>query len=56
VKQLALTQFPWPELAMVPLVLFFIFFVGVLVWINLRSNREKFLSMSRLPLEGEEHE
>jgi cbb3-type cytochrome oxidase subunit 3 len=55
-KQEALTQFPWPELALVPLIIFFIFFVGVIVWVNLKANKEKFGQVSLLPLEGEDHE
>ena len=55
-KQLALTQFPWPELALVPLVMFFVFFSAVLVWVFMKSNAEKFGRLSRLPLEGEDHE
>lgn len=55
-KQMALTQFPWPELTLVPLILFFVFFVAVVIWVNLRANKSRFAHMSQLPLEGEEHE
>lgn len=55
-KQVALTQFPWPELSIVPLMIFFIFFVGVIVWVSLDKNKRKFEQVSLLPLEGEQHE
>ncbi|HEX4924215.1 MAG TPA: hypothetical protein VFV50_09015 [Bdellovibrionales bacterium] len=55
-KALALTQFPWPELALVPLVMFFAFFVSMVIWSSLRSTRNRFDQLSLMPLEGEENE
>lgn len=50
-KQLILTQFPWPWLSVLGLVLFFGFFVGLLIRLSLKSNQKIFHVAEQLPLE-----
>ena len=56
-KQLILTQFPWPWLSVLGLVLFFSFFIALLIFVSLNSNQPIFRAAEKLPLnEGERHE
>ncbi len=56
-KQAILTQFPWPVLPMIALVIFFTFFVLQLIRVSMKSQRPVFERASELPLEeGEKHE
>jgi hypothetical protein len=52
----ALVQFPWPHLIVLPLLIFFGFFVGVLIWTNLKSNKSRYAALRLIPLEGEADE
>jgi cbb3-type cytochrome oxidase subunit 3 len=53
-KQLILTQFPWPWLTAVALMIFFTFFVALLVRVSRRSALPAFQAAANLPLEDEE--
>ena len=56
-KQTILTQFPWPVLPMIALVIFFTFFVLLLVRISMRSQQPVFARAEVLPLEeGDKYE
>ena len=56
-KQEILTQFPWPWIPILGLIIFFTFFVGLLVRVSLRSRQHIFQSAEILPLEdGVKHE
>lgn len=56
-KQLILTQFPWPVLPMIALLIFFTFFVLLLVRISMRSQKLVFAEAETLPFkEGEKYE
>lgn len=56
-KQMILTQFPWPWLPTLALLLFFGFFVGLLIHLNSRSVRSQCTDAATLPLkDGEIHE
>lgn len=50
-KQLILTQFPWPWLPSMALLIFFIFFVGLITIVTLRSRAGVYVQPSHLPLE-----
>lgn len=50
-KQYILTQFPWPWLPAIALVIFFTFFVGVVIFTGLKSRRHLYESAALLPLE-----
>ena len=50
-KQLILTQFPWPWLPTLALVIFFTFFVGVIFISRLKSRQAIFNAASFLPLQ-----
>jgi cbb3-type cytochrome oxidase subunit 3 len=50
-KQEILTQFPWPWMPVVALLIFFIFFAGLLVRVSLKSQQPIFEKAERLPLE-----
>jgi hypothetical protein len=52
----ALVQFPWPNLVLIPLILFFVIFVGALIWTDFKSRRQLYSKISQLPLEGEDYE
>ncbi len=56
-KQAILTQFPWPVLPMIALVIFFTFFVLLIVRISMKSQRAVFAEAETLPLqEGDKYE
>lgn len=56
-KQQILTQFPWPWLPTIALVIFFTFFVLLIVNVCLKSNRKIFTAAEGLPLnDGDKHE
>jgi len=50
-KQYILTQFPWPWLPAIALVIFVTFFVGVVILTGLRSRRHLYEAAALLPLE-----
>jgi cbb3-type cytochrome oxidase subunit 3 len=52
-KSEVLSQFPYAWLALIPLVLFFAVFCGVIVWVFLRANRRIYNRAEMLPLEEE---
>jgi cbb3-type cytochrome oxidase subunit 3 len=49
-KQEALTQFPLPVLPTIGLLIFFVFFVGMLIYISRRTNKLLFQQTADLPL------
>jgi cbb3-type cytochrome oxidase subunit 3 len=56
-SQEILTRFPWPWLPTLALLIFFIFFVGLIIRVSLRSRCEIFNSAGQLPLQdGEKYE
>lgn len=52
-KKEVLSQFTNPDLILLSFLLFFACFIGVVVWALLKSNKDHFDRMSRLPLEGD---
>lgn len=52
-KQIALSYFQYPEMILIPFILFFIFFLALLVIITRPANKEIFKKMEKLPLEEE---
>ncbi|MES2856092.1 MAG: hypothetical protein V4692_09525 [Bdellovibrionota bacterium] len=50
-KQLVLSQFPWPVLPTAALILFFVFFIGLFVVTHLRARTPIYKLASALPLE-----
>jgi len=54
-KQTALTYFQYPEMVLIPLILFFIFFLALLIFITRPRNVELFKKMEKMPLEEEEN-
>lgn len=52
-KQLILTQFPWPWLTAMALIIFFSFFVSMCFYINHRSQKKKIHEASLIPLNDE---
>ena len=56
-KQQILTQFPWPWLPTLALLIFFSFFVFLLFRISSQSQRRVFEAAEQLPLaDGDKHE
>ncbi len=56
-KQYILTQFPWPWLPAAALVIFFLFFVGVVVFTSLKWRRPVYEKAAQIPLdEGTLHQ
>ncbi len=56
-KQLILTQFPWPWLSTLALMIFFVFFIGLIVRVNQKSRAPIFKESEVLPLsDGEKYE
>ena len=53
-KQAALSYFQYPEMVLVPLILFFLFFMLLLIFITRPANIELFKKMEKMPLEEEE--
>lgn len=53
-KQAALSYFQYPEMVLVPLLLFFLFFLVLLIFITRPGNVELFKKMEKMPLEEEE--
>lgn len=53
-KQEILTRFPWPWLPSLALLIFFIFFVGLVARLMLKSRKPILVRASRLPLEEAE--
>ena len=53
-KQIALSYFQYPEMILIPLILFFLFFLVLLIIITRPANKELFKKMERLPLEEED--
>lgn len=53
-KQAALSYFQYPEMVLVPLILFFVFFMLLLFFITRPKNRELFKKMENMPLEEED--
>ena len=50
-KQEILTRFPWPWMPVLALMIFFLFFAGLLIRVSLRSQRSVFEKAEQLPLE-----
>jgi len=42
------------EIVIVALIIFFVVFLGLVIWVNLQSNRKLYEELERLPLEDEE--
>lgn len=56
-KQEILVRFPWPWLTAVALIIFFVFFLGLLIRVSLKSRRSVFAAAELLPLhDGDKHE
>ena len=56
-KQEILTQFPWPWLPALALLIFFGFFIGLLIRVSMKSRRHIFTAAESLPLhDGEKYE
>lgn len=56
-KQEILTQFPWPWLPSLGLLIFFVFFLALLIVVCLDSQKPVFQAAENLPLQdGERHE
>lgn len=53
-KQIALSYFEHPYLVLIPLIIFFTFFVYLIITVMRRSNRELFEEFSNIPLYDEE--
>ena len=53
-KQTALSYFQYPEMVLVPLILFFVFFLLLLFFVTRPKNKELFKKMEKMPLEEEE--
>ncbi|NIP30480.1 MAG: CcoQ/FixQ family Cbb3-type cytochrome c oxidase assembly chaperone [Candidatus Dadabacteria bacterium] len=53
-KQLALSYFENPDLILIPLLIFIVFFVFILISVFRKSNQKLYDYLSRLPLEDEE--
>jgi len=53
-KQIALSYFQYPELILIPLILFFLFFTVLLIMITRPRNKELYKEMEMLPLEEED--
>ena len=49
-KQEIHTQFPWPWLPTIGLLIFFIFFVVLLFRVSSKSQKREFVSAEKLPL------
>jgi hypothetical protein len=55
-KQVILTQFPWPWLPTFALLLFFAFFSALIVRVCLKSTKELYAEVEKIALEeGERH-
>jgi cytochrome c oxidase cbb3-type subunit IV len=50
-KQEVLTLFPWPWLPTIGLLIFFIFFVGLIVRVSMKSRQSIFVKAEVLPLD-----
>ena len=56
-KQEILTQFPWPWLPSLALLIFFAFFIGLVVRVSMKSRQHLFKAAEGLPLsDGEKYE
>lgn len=56
-KQQILTQFPWPWLPAIALMIFFALFIGLLAITGLKTRQAVFATASRLPMDdGTLHE
>ncbi len=56
-KQEILTRFPWPWLPSLALLIFFIFFIGLIAQLMMTSRQPLLARQSKLPLEeAEKHE
>lgn len=53
-KQLALSYFQYPELILIPLILFFLIFLVLLIIITRPKNKDLYKRMEMLPLEEED--
>jgi hypothetical protein len=53
-KKEALSHFAQPDLILFSFLLFFVSFIGVCIWVNLRSRREIYKALEMLPLDREE--
>ena len=53
-KQIALSYFEHPYLIIISLIIFFVFFVGLLISVFRKSKEKHFKYLSRLPLTDEE--
>lgn len=53
-KQLGLSYYEHPEILMIPLIIFILFFVGLIFWVSIKSNRDLYKEIEQLPLEKED--
>ena len=53
-KQIALSYFQYPELILIPLIIFFLFFAVLLIIITRPESKELYKKMEMLPLEEED--
>lgn len=54
-KQTALSYFQYPELILIPFILFFLIFSILLIIVTRPKNKELYKKMEMLPLEEEDH-
>ena len=55
-KQIALSYFEYPELILIPFIIFFLFFLLLLIEISRPQNIEQFKKIEQLPLEEENYD
>lgn len=56
-KQLGLAAFTDTYLTSAGLIIFFVFFIGMVIWVSLKENRVRYSQIEKLPfLDGESHE
>lgn len=50
-KKEALSHFTHPDWILFSFLLFFFCFIGVCIWVNLKSRRQIYMDLEKLPLE-----
>ena len=53
-KQIALSYYGHPYLIIISLIIFIAFFIGLILWVQLKSNKQIYKELEKLPLEEEE--
>lgn len=53
-KKETLSHFVQPDWILISFLLFFFCFIGVCIWVNLKSRRDIYANLEKLPLEFEE--